>query len=403
MSTSFLYHAFGIRGYEYAHTRYKHGQTIFRVEAGKFRLRCPQCQSCQVTKKGQVLRLFRMEPIGMRPSFLEVPIQRVACVKCGIIRQVKLPFADAMARHTRRFERYALGLSRLMTIGDAANHLGVCWDTIKEIQKKYLRKRFDKPKLGKLKWLAIDEIYVGEKRFLTVVMDLKSGAVVFVGDGKGSDALDPFWKDLGQTKAKIQAVAMDMGRAYIHAVRLNLPEATIVFDHFHVIKLFNEKLAQLRRDEQKKAEAQDKDVLKGTRWLLLKKPRNLDDERNEVERLREALNLNQSLATAYYMKEDLGRIWRQMDKESAEFLLDDWIKQAAASGVGMLMRFAKTLTTHRDGILAFYDFGRISTGPLEGMNNKIGLMQREAYGFSDMEFFKLKIKSLHETKRAVIG
>ncbi|MEO5335061.1 MAG: ISL3 family transposase [Magnetococcus sp. YQC-5] len=403
MSTSFLYHAFGIRGYEYVHTKYEHRQTIFRVESGKFRLRCPQCQSCQVTKKGQVLRRFRMEPIGTRPSFLEVPIHRVACVKCGITRQVKLPFADAMSRHTRRFERYALDLSRLMTIGDAANHLGVSWDTIKEIQKKHLKKRFEKPKLGKLKWLAIDEIHVGTKRFLTVVMDLKSGAVVFVGDGKGSDALDPFWKSLGRTRAKIQAVAMDMGRAYIHAVRLNLPEATIVFDHFHVIKLFNEKLSQLRRDEHKKAEAQDKDVLKGTRWLLLKKPRNLNDEHNEAERLREALSLNQSLAAAYYMKEDLGRIWRQMDKVSAEFLLDDWIKRAVASGVGMLVRFAKTLTTHRDGILAFYDFDRISTGPLEGMNNKIGLMQREAYGFSDMEFFKLKIKSLHEAKRTVIG
>ena len=403
MSTSFLYHAFGIRGYEYVHTRYEHGQTIFRVGEEKFRLRCPQCQSSQVTKKGQVLRLFRMQPIGKRPTFLEVPIQRVGCVACGVVRQVQLPFADKKVGYTKQFERYALELSRLMTIGDAADHLGVCWDTIKEIQKKYLKKRFDKPKLGKLRRLAIDEVHVGKKRFFTVVMDLKSGAVVFVGDGKDSDALNPFWESLGRHKAKIQAVAMDMGRAFIHAVRTNLPAATIVFDHFHVIKLFNEKLAQLRRSEQKKAEEQHKDVLKGTRWLLLKKPCNLDDKHNEAERLREALDINQSLATAYYMKEDLGQIWQQKDKVSAESLLDDWIKRAVASGVGMLVRFAKTLSTHRDGILAFHDFDRISTGPLEGMNNKIGLMQREAYGFSDMEFFKLKIKSLHEAKRAVIG
>lgn len=314
-----------------------------------------------------------------------------------------LPFADVRRSYTRRFERYALELSRVMTIGDVAAHLGICWDAVKEIVKRDLKQRFDKPRVGKLKWLAIDEVHVGKKRFLTVVMDLKSGAVVYVGDGRDGEALTPFWKRLRRARAGIQAVAMDMGRAFVHAVRRNLPQAAIVFDHFHVIKLFNEKLAQLRRDEQKKAETSGKEVLKGTRWLLLKKPRHLDEKRDEIKRLREALRINQSLATAYYMKEDLGRIWRQMDQESAAFWLDDWSKRAVASGIGMLVRFAKTLSTHRDGILAFYEFDRISTGPLEGMNNKIGLMQRRAYGFADMEFFKLKIMALHETTPVLIG
>ncbi|MBF0427966.1 MAG: transposase [Magnetococcales bacterium] len=109
------------------------------------------------------------------------------------------------------------------------------------------------------------------------------------------------------------------------------------------------------------------------------------------------------LEMGYYMKEDLGRIWRQMDRESAAFLLDDWIKRAAVSGIGTLVRFAKTLVAHREGILAYYDFAGISTGPLEGMNNKIGLLQRKAYGFSDMEFFKLKIMALHKATAVLIG
>lgn len=403
MSTSLLYHAFGIREYVYVRTSYEYGHTIFEVEPDLHRLRCPVCRSRNVTRKGQVKRRFRMEPIGKRQSFLDVAIQRVACVACGTVRQVNLPFADPRRTYTRRFERYALELSRVMSIEDVAKHLDIGWDAVKDILKRHLKKRFEKPKLGKLKWLAIDEIYVGKKRFLTVVMDLKTGAVVFVGDGKDGEALAPFWERLVRTRARIQAVAMDMGRAFIHSVRQHLPDATIVFDHFHVIKLFNEKLSQMRRDEQKKAETEDKEVLKGTRWLLLKKPRNLDDERNEVERLLEALRINQPLATAYYMKEDLGRIWRQEDKESAEFLLDDWIKRAVASGIGVLVRFAKTLSAHRNGILAYYDFSKISTGPLEGMNNKIGLMQRAAYGFSDMEFFKLKIMALHETTEVLVG
>jgi len=103
------------------------------------------------------------------------------------------------------------------------------------------------------------------------------------------------------------------------------------------------------------------------------------------------------------MKEDLGRIWRQWDKPSAEFWLDDWVKRANASGIKMLEKFAKTITSHRDGILAYYDFNKISTGPLEGINNKIRTLQRMAYGFRDMEFFKLKIMGLHESKMALVG
>lgn len=335
--------------------------------------------------------------------FLEVPIQRVACAACGIIRQVKLPFANKRRSYTRRFERYALALLRLMSIADVAEHLGVCWDTIKEIHKRHLGKKYGKPKLGRLKWLAIDEVHVGKKRFLSVVMDLKSGSVVFVGEGRDGACLEPFWRRLKRSGATVEAVAVDMGPAFLRAVRKHLPQVAIVFDHFHVVKLFNEKLAQLRRTEQKKAEEQDKAVLKGTRWLLLKRPRNLDESRDEAKRLQEALQVNQSLATAYYMKEDLGQVWRQMDKESAAFLLDDWIKRALASGIGMLKRFANTLTRHREGILAYYDFSRLSTGPLEGMNNKIGLMQRRAYGYADMDYFKLRIMALHETTAILVG
>lgn len=242
MSTSLLYHAFGIREYVYECTRYEDGSTIFKVKRGDLRrLRCSQCRSYDVTKKGTVVRRLRMEPIGMRLSFLDVSIQRVACADCGVTRQVSLPFADPRSSYTRRFERYALELSQVMTIGDVASHLGISWDTVKEFQKRYFKKRFEKPKVGKLKWLAIDEIHVGKRTFLTVVMDLKTGAVVFVGDGKDGEALAPFWKRLNRAQTRIQAVAMDMGRAFIHAVRQNLPKATIVFDHFHVIKLFNEK------------------------------------------------------------------------------------------------------------------------------------------------------------------
>ena len=291
-----------------------------------------------------------------------------------------------------------------MTIQDTARHLGVSWDVIKDIQKRYLQRRFSRPKLGKLKQIAIDEINIGKGyRYLTVVLDLKTGAVVFVGDGKGADALDPFWKKLRSAKAKIKAVAIDMSPAYISAVMTYLPDAKIVFDHFHVIKLFNDKLSNLRRDLYHEVEdILQKQVLKGTRWLLLKNPENLDTDREEPRRLEEALELNQPLTTAYYMKEDLRQLWSQPNKQKAEAFLEGWIARARSSNVLMLKRFANTLAAHKSGLLAYYDYP-ISTGPLEGTNNKIKTMKRQAYGFRDMDFFKLKIKALHLTKYALVG
>src|SRR6202043_2492482 len=150
--------------------------------------------------------------------------------------------------YTHAFARYALDLLRHLTIQDVADHLVIGWGTIKEIQAKNLQLRFGRPKLHKLKQIAIDEISIGKgHRYLTIVLNLLSGAVVFVGDGKGAAALKPFWRRLRRAHAKIEAVATDMSAAYIRAVRDNLQRAVHVFDHFHVIKLYNDKLSGLRR------------------------------------------------------------------------------------------------------------------------------------------------------------
>ncbi len=401
MSTSLLYHAFGVRGYEYTRTDYQDGQVIFTIHQEPMTCRCSACGSPQVQSRGRVERRFRALPIGSRATFVVLPIPRVECQACGAVRQVKIPFADPRRSYTSSFERYALELSRRMTIRDVALHLGVGWDVIKDIQKRDLSRRYAKPKLKHLRHLAIDEIAVAKgHRYMTVVMDLESGAVVFVGDGKGADALKPFWKRLRGSKAKIEAVAMDMSAAYRAAVSTHLPKAQIVFDHFHVIKLFNEKLGQLRRDLHREAtDVMHKEVLKGTRWLLLKNPENLDEKRDEKSRLGEALALNQSLAAAYYLKEDLRQFWEQPGKRFATAFLNDWLRRAEASGVRMLQQMARPLATHRSGLLAYYD-AMITSGPLEGTNNKIKTMKRIAYGFRDQEFFKLKILAIHGTKYA---
>ena len=202
--------------------------------------------------------------------------------------------------------------------------------------------------------IAIDEISTKKGHtYLTLVMDLESGAVVFVGDGKGAEALEPFWRSLKASHAKVEAVAMDMSAAYYQAVQDHLPEAAVVLDWFHIVKLLNDKLSQLRRELYREATDQlQRDVLKGTRWLLLKRSENLDEDRNEPERLRAALKLNESLATAYYLKEDLRLLWEEPTKQAAICFLDEWIRMAESTGIRVLKTFARTLAHYRKGLLA---------------------------------------------------
>jgi transposase len=307
---------------------------IFTIAQDPEDCRCPVCGSRQVISRGYAQRRFRSLPIGPRPTAVILPIPRVECTACGAVRQVKVPFADPRRSYTKSFERYALELSRRMTIRDVAHHLDVGWDLIKDIQKRDLARRFAKPQLKHLRHLAIDEIAVASgHRDLTVVMDLDSGAVAFVGDGEGADAPEPFWKRLRPSGAKIEAVAMDMSAAYKSAVAAHLRKAKIVFDHFHVVQLFNEKLSELRRALYREAtEVQHKGVLKGARWLLLENPEDLDPEKEEKRRLEEALKLNEPLATAYSLKDDLRRFWEQPGRRFATTSLDGWIRRAMASG-----------------------------------------------------------------------
>jgi transposase len=404
MSTSLLYNAFGLRGYQYRRTEFFQGRVCFTVEQPRERYRCPACGSAAVHGQGHKERFLQTVPIGLKPTYLLVKVPRVICFRCEHTRQVQVPFADPRRTYTHTFERYALELSKRTTIQDAARHLGVSWDIIKDIQKRHLQRRFGKPKLKNLKEIAIDEVAVGKgHRYFTLVLDLQSGAVVYVGDGKGVEALTAFWRRLRAAHAKVRAVATDMGRPYIRAVREHLPRAVHVFDHFHVVKLFNAKLSALRRELYRQlTDTEQRRVLKGTRWLLLKNPENLDRRRNEQQRLRDALRLNTPLTLAYYLKEDLRQIWGQPNQATARLVLNDWIRRAKASRIPILEQFAHTLTEHRKGILAYYHYP-ISTGPLEGTNNKIQTMKRQAYGFRDHEFFKLKILALHQTKYALVG
>ena len=225
-----------------------------------------------------------------------------------------------------------------------------------------------------------------------------TGQVLFVGEGRSASTLDPFWKRLKVSGAQIQAVAMDMWPAYIDAVSRHLTEALIVYDRFHITRILNENLSNIRRElYREETDVNHRKLLKGTRWLLLKNQSNLNDDKDEKKRLEQAIAVNKPLAAAYYLKEELSLLWKQEGVEAARKFLGRWVARAIASGISRLKQFAKSLLAHRNGIFNWYTH-QISTGPLEGLNNKIKVLKRKAYGYRDNEYFKLKIYALHSTR-----
>ena len=318
MSGDLLYHTLQVRGYRLTKSEPDDYGILLYVDPLPHRVCCPCCGSRDVLRRGSKQRWFRGVPAGSRMTWIVATIPRVQCRRCGVTRQINHGLAERRRVYTHAFARYALELSRRMTIQDVAKHLCISWDVVKEIQRAHLQRHYARPPLGDVEQIAIDEICIGRgHRYLTIVLDLDSGAILFVGEGKNAAALRPFWKRLRRSRAKIKAVAIDMSRAYIKAVTTQLPNAAIVFDRFHITKLMNEKLTTLRRQLYHEATGQQKQVLKGSRWLLLKHPDNLDASRDEVGRLYAALRLNESLATAYYLKEELRQIWEQPDKRFA--------------------------------------------------------------------------------------
>ena len=403
MTTRELYKAIGVAGYEPLACWRKEGVFHLRLAAPAASYRCPQCGSRDIIRRGQVDRIVHAPRIGMDRTVLFIKTPRLECRICQRVLNAVLPNVVPKCNYTKSFARIVVDLRKMMTIRDVARYLGVGEGMVRGIDKSYLQKTFGKPRLRDLEVIAIDEIYVGKKnKFFTIVIDWRTGAIVFVGDGKGQDALKPFWKRLRSSKAKIKAVATDMSSAYYAAVIRNMPTALQVFDRFHIVKLMNDKLTQLRRDLQREAEMMNRNVLKGMRWLLVKHPDHLDESKNERIRLQEALDLNRSLSVAYYLKEDLSQIWQQSTKAIAAKFLTDWCRRARASGIKVLITMAKTLEGHRTGILNWYNYP-ISSGPLEGINNKIGALQRMAYGYKDKDYFIAKLYALHLAKFALIG
>jgi len=403
MSSSIVTHGFGVRKYRELKTEHTAGQVILHLEKQPQHQRCADCGSSHVIRKGQELRRIRTLPIGRREVFLELHLHRLLCRRCGALKLEPLLVSFPRKSWTKTLGRYVLELVQRMTIEDVAEHLHMSWDTIKEIHRWALDRKFKKRRIKHLRRLAVDEVAVRKgHRYLTIVLDLDSGEVVWVCEGRESQSLEPFLKRLRRAGVPIEAIAMDMWPAYLHAVAQYFSSQVIVFDRYHVIADYNKMLDQLRCDEAAAAARADKPLYKGTRYLLLTGQENLANRQGAKDKVNRLLQLNHSLSVAYILKEELREFWSCPDRLAAEAYLASWLHEASTSGIALLIKFANKLAAHRSGLLNYFDHP-ITTAKVEGTNNKIKVLKRRAYGYRDIGYFKLRIYFIHQARYALTG
>ncbi len=401
MSTSILYHAYNLKGVHYKATTYEGNSLVFAAEMTGEHIKCPKCKKREFIYKGSKTRRFNMSPIGRKRCFLDLERHRCRCNQCGTIWWPHLPFMIGKHRYTRSFALTVLDLLKSMTILAAAEYLGVGWDLVKEIHKSKLKALYRQIPLKKVKHIGIDEFSIQKNhKYMTVVSDLKSGRILHAVEGKSKDAIKPFLKKLARKAYKLEAVAMDMSGSYYSAVSETLPHVEIVFDHYHVAALMNRAIDDLRRQLQNEYEKTDQHTLKGSRFLLLKNYVSLDQDKKQ--RLDALLRVNQPLFLIHSMKEQLRLFWQQDNKKDALGFLDIWISDAVKSTIPALAKVGRTLSGYRTGLLNYYKHF-ITSGSVEGLNNKIKTLKRQAYGFRDKEYFKLRLYHLHTQRYSLTG
>lgn len=304
---------------------------------------------------------------------------------------------------TKRLADKIAALAQLLPIKHVAEWFGVSWDTVKQIDRRALAARLGPFEVGPVRVLAIDEFALHRgHRYATTVVDPDTKRVLWVGAGRTSADLAPFFALLGPAGCQaIEAVVMDMALPYVAAVRAHCPRAAIVYDLFHVVARYGrEVIDRVRVDETNRWRRAERGqpsvvaarrVIKGTRWLLLRNWTNLATPADRV-RLTELLRVNRPLYIAYVLKDDLKQLWRYRYRKAARRAWRDWYRRARASRVPALVEFARRLAQWQEYIVNHARYP-LHTGLLEGINNKIKVLKRMAYGFRDDDYFFLKIRA----------
>lgn len=342
--------------------------------------RCPRCDRKMGGRHVSRRKSWRHLDLIKTRSMLVADVREARCPKHG--RMVEsVPWADWQAKHTKAFDRHVASLAQVADKSAVGRMFDVAWRTVGRIVERVVDKCLPADRFDGLEAIGVDETsYKRGHRYLTVVTDLLGGKVVWVGEGKSEETLGEFFALLGPERcAKLEVVAMDMSKAFRQAVRGYAPNADIIYDRFHVVKLLLTAMDEVRREECRRLEGDARKALKHTRFALLKNPENLLPR--DREKIRRARRGNTRIARAYELRVSFEQLWEHETEDGARGFLLRWTRTALLSQLPPMKRFARTVREHLDGILGFFRHWRQTSGPVEGMNNKIKLLIHRAFGF----------------------
>lgn len=319
---------------------------------------------------------------------------RVRCPDCGVVTE-KLDWVDPLKCYTRRLAAaVSLACREMRSIKSVAEQFDLHWNTVKEMDKAALEEDLPLTSEYNPRVVGVDEFSIKKRHhYGTTVVDLAELSIPYVAEGRTIESLDGFYDSIGREKCKkIEAVCMDMWSPYEEATRKHCPDAQIVYDPFHVIAAYGREVVdKVRVEETRKAQGKMLDFIKGSRYLLLKNKENLDPCRDEPARLSELLRLNRRLNKVYVLKDDLKQLWNYRMEAWMMKWFKGWYNRAILSRIEPLKKFAKRLKKRIAGILAHCHLS-INNGFIEGVNNKIKVIKRVAFGFRDLDYFFLKIR-----------
>ena len=395
MSTSLLQSTQKIRGFQHKSFKYSKEKLIWYISKKIFH--CPRCGCTKVRAEPIRVRDIQGLPFGKSLVYFRVQVHRLYCSSCHTRNFEDFHFLSSpTSRITKELEQQILKDRYEMSIRSVAEKYHLRWELVKNLEKRSLARQYSRVPTAHVKQIGIDEIHVGRNsnrthRYLTIVRDLQSGKVIHVADGKGISALEGLSRKL--RKKKLKVVAMDMSNAYFSWVAKHFPKARIVFDHFHVIKLMNDRLDNFRRRYIAQLDASQRDQFKKLRTLFLRNLENQDEDSLLI--LKNMRKHFKDLSDAYMLKEALRSIYATASNAlEARAAFRRWATVATETGSRELIAMAKTIREKLHGIITYWTYNRMSNASTEGFNNKIRWLIRQAYGFHDMVYLKLKIFQL---------
>jgi len=338
-------------------------------------------------------RHVRDVPCGDARIFLQIDVRRVRCKGCGHVKSERLDFLADNPFYTKRFAYYVGRRCRQATIKDVAEEFRLHWETIKTLEMQYMQAQLAKAGAPAPKAIGIDEISIRKGHtYRIVVSDLiRRRPIWFGGADRKEASMALFYDWLGEKKTKgIRLAVMDMWKPFRNVTNERAPQAAILFDKFHIMRHLGKALDEVRKSEYRRLSGHDRSYIKGQKYTLLSHRENLTLDGREA--LRKLLAANKRLNRAYLLKESFGQLWDYEIEGWARRFFDNWRASLKWQRLAPYEKFAEMIDRHWDGIAAYCKpENKVSLGFVEGLNNKIRVIQRRAYGLRDEEYLRLKV------------